>query len=213
MSDQTDDTEISLGAGKLLFLFFGLIVLCAAFFGVGYMIGKNSATPQVAIPNVPPPNAATNGAKPSSSIGHEATPAKTQDCATPGDCDQQPADTQPFYDSVGQKNVSPKLEPAAATPAAVTPAQKPPSRPEVAKPTTTAPGTGYIVQVAAVSKQQDADTLVNALRKKQYPVFVTSNPPNDKFFHVQAGPFADIKEAEAVKARLINDGYSPMLKR
>lgn len=211
MSDYQDDTEISLGAGKLLLLFFGLIILCGGFFGVGYMIGKNSAMPQVAASDAgTSPTAVTSAAKPSSAIRGETAPAKTQDCATPGNCDQQPADTQPFYDSVGQKNVSPKLEPAATA----APERKAPSQPEVAKSAATnAPGTGYIVQVAAVSKQQDADTLVNALRKKQYPVFVTSNPPNDQLFHVQAGPFTDIKEAEAVKARLINDGYSPILKR
>ena len=33
-------------------------------------------------------------------------------------------------------------------------------------------GTGYFVQVAAVSKQDDADALVDALKKKEYPAFV-----------------------------------------
>ena len=44
-------------------------------------------------------------------------------------------------------------------------------------------------------------------------MFITNNPPNDKLFHVQAGPFSDIREAEAVKMRLTNDGYTPILKR
>jgi DedD protein len=213
MSDYQDDTEISLGAGKLLFLFFGLVILCGGFFGVGYLIGKNSGTPQVAASNAQPATVTTGAAKPSSAIGGNAARSNTPDCATPGNCDQQPADSQPFYDSVGQKDVSPKLEPPAPaqTPAVVE--QKAMAPPQAPKSATSVAGTGYVVQVAAVSKQQDADTLVSALRKKQYPVFVTSNPPNDKLFHVQAGPFSDIKEAEAVKARLTNDGYSPMLKR
>jgi DedD protein len=216
MSDYQDDTEISLGAGKLLLLFFGLIILCGGFFGVGYMIGKNAGTPQAAASDAGPSAVPPNTAKPSSAIARETTPTKSQDCATPGNCDQQPSDSQPFYDSVGQKNVSSKLEPAtpAPAPAAAAGVQKTTAPPEVAKiAAATATGTTYIVQVAAVSKQQDADTLVSALRKKQYPVFVTSNPPADKLFHVQAGPFMDVKEAESVKARLINDGYSPILKR
>ncbi len=215
MSDHQDDTEISLGAGKLLLLFFGLVILCGGFFGVGYLIGKNSAVPQiVASDPATATTGATGGAKPSPAITRDAPSPKADDCATPGNCDQNPADSQKYYESVGDKNPTSKLDPP-PPPAPATPAQKPAVQPEVSRSATaTAPGTGsYIVQVAAVSKQQDADTLVNALRKKQYPVFVTSNPPTDKLFHVQAGPFTDIKEAEAVKARLTNDGYSPILKR
>lgn len=75
------------------------------------------------------------------------------------------------------------------------------------------PGTGYYVQVAAVTKQEDADALVDALKKKQYPAFVSGNAAVDKYFRVQVGPFGDIKEAEAMRSRLINDGYNPILKK
>src|SRR5216683_5374392 len=37
-----DDTEITLGTGKMLALFFGLVILCAVFFGMGYSMGKNA---------------------------------------------------------------------------------------------------------------------------------------------------------------------------
>jgi hypothetical protein len=30
---------------------------------------------------------------------------------------------------------------------------------------------------------------------------------------VQVGPFADIKDAEGMRSRLINDGYNPILKK
>jgi hypothetical protein len=30
---------------------------------------------------------------------------------------------------------------------------------------------------------------------------------------VQVGPFGDIKDAEAMRSRLINDGYNPILKK
>ena len=43
----------------------------------------------------------------------------------------------------------------------------------------------------------------NALQAKSYPVLITS-AANDKLFHVQVGPFADVKEAESWKAKLIN---------
>lgn len=75
----------------------------------------------------------------------------------------------------------------------------------------TLPTSGYFVQVAAVSKPDDAQALVDALKKKEYAAFVANS--TDKLFRVQIGPFADIKEAEATRGRLINDGYSPILKK
>lgn len=69
------------------------------------------------------------------------------------------------------------------------------------------------MQVAAVSKQEDADSLVDALKKKQYPAFVAAQVTSDKLFRVQVGPFQDVKDAEAMRARLIGDGYSPIVKK
>jgi cell division septation protein DedD len=70
----------------------------------------------------------------------------------------------------------------------------------------------YIVQVVAVSKQEDAEFLVAALRKKQYPVFLSSGG-GDALFRVQVGPFTDAKEAEAMRARLAGEGYNPIVKK
>ena len=39
------------------------------------------------------------------------------------------------------------------------------------------------------------------------------NPSPDKLFHVQVGPFADIKDAESARAKLVSDGYNPILKK
>ncbi len=39
----SEDTEITLGTGKMLALFFGLVALCAVFFGMGFSLGKSSA--------------------------------------------------------------------------------------------------------------------------------------------------------------------------
>jgi DedD protein len=69
-----------------------------------------------------------------------------------------------------------------------------------------------MVQVAAVSKREDADILVSALQKKQYPVFVAS-APGDALFHVQVGPFTDPKDAEAMRSRLSADGYNAIVKK
>ena len=50
--DENQEHEETTGTGRLLFLFLGMVVLCAVFFGLGYSLGKNSlpATAQAAEP-------------------------------------------------------------------------------------------------------------------------------------------------------------------
>jgi DedD protein len=191
------DTEITLGTGKLLFLFFGLVAICSMFFALGYSLGRKSE---------PAITTASAAASP------QIVPGTTK--ASSG----SPAAPMTFYKSVEQKDANPELTPAAdaktdpaAEPAGAAPAKTSPAdAPDAA---TTLPTAGYFVQVAAVSKQEDGDALVDALKKKEYPAFVAAPVPTDKLFHVQVGPFPDIKDAEAMRARLIADGYSPILKK
>jgi DedD protein len=119
---------------------------------------------------------------------------------------------------VEQKDANPELTPASdaktdttGVPATAAPAQAAPAT--TTDPATTLPTAGYLVQVAAVSKHEDADSLVDALKKKQYPAFVADPVPTDKLFRVQVGPFSEAKDAEAMRTRLIADGYSPILKK
>ena len=208
---QDQDTEVTLGTGRLLALFFGLVVICALFFSAGFSLGRKSAAPVLTEAVGSAPVATESAAKPAASRA-QAKP----DCATPDNCPDQAAastsDEMTFYKSVEQKDAKPQLEqPAQSAPASVassTPAAAPPA--ELASPGPL--GSGYMVQIAAVSKQEDADALVNALRKKQYPVFA-STLPTDKLFHVQVGPFSDIKDADAMKSRLMSDGYNPIVKK
>src|SRR6266404_6135618 len=75
-----------------------------------------------------------------------------------------------------------------------------------------AQGGAFTVQVAAVRHQEDAEALLGALRKKEYPVFLAS-AASDSLFHVQVGPFINQKEAEAMRGRLSGDGYNAILKK
>jgi cell division septation protein DedD len=128
-----------------------------------------------------------------------------------------------FYKSVEQKNANPELTPPVDTKADSTAAAatnststSSPNSTQAANPNDSAtalPTSGYFVQVAAVSKQEDAEALVDALKKKEYPAFVAAQATTDKLFRVQLGPFAEVKEAEARRTRLIGDGYSPFLKK
>ena len=212
MSDQ--DQEVTLGTGRLLGLFFGLVIVCALFFSLGFSLGRRSLPEPVAAASTTTPAIVGAEAKPSPARA-EAT--SKPDCATPGACletaPKSTTDELTFYKAVGQNEPKAKLEPPAppvAARVATRMAETKPVAPELQRAGML--GTGYMVQVAAVSKQDDAAALVQALRKKSYPV-ITTRGPNDKFYHVQVGPFADMKVAEATRTKLIGDGYNPILKK
>jgi cell division septation protein DedD len=100
-----------------------------------------------------------------------------------------------------------------STPAPVVRAT-PPSGASIAASLAAAPpaaGSGnFVVQVAAVSLQEDADLLAGALRSKGYTVSVRAQP--DKLIHIQVGPFSNHKDAEAMRQRLLGDGYNALVK-
>jgi cell division septation protein DedD len=204
MTSSSEDTEITLGTGKLLVLFFVLVAICAGSFSLGYKLGSksDSALPSAAV-NLP---ASTTGPKPASSASAPASSYKPAEpkSTTP---DAAAADGKPATGDT----TNPASSGAATSPS--TSPSAPPTSTNSADPATTLPVAAYFVQVAAVTKQEDADSLVDALRKKQYPAFVAASAAADKFFRVQVGPFPDIQEAEATRTRLIGDGYNPIVKK
>jgi len=185
--EEVNDTEITLGTGKMLGLFFGLVILCAVFFGMGFSMGKNSvkSTPELL------PSPAQSGPR-SAGSNKPASATSSGNTSQPG---QAPA---PQIGSNSGSSV-----PEAATPPDQSAGQTSPPP---------AAGSGYFVQVAAVSKQEDAEALVESLKGHQYQAII-ANQPSDKLFHVQVGPFADIKEAESMRTKLVSDGYNPILKK
>ena len=187
--EQSDDTEITLGTGKLLGIFFGLVFICSFFFAIGYRFGRANATgSQTEIVS--------------------ATPTGGSPAGKPGAGDKTPA-TQNASPSTDQPTPQPQATVSVTAPPA---ANNPPATP-VPTQEIRASATGtYTVQVAAVSKQEDAQSMVSALQKKQYPVFLT-NVPGDSLFHVQVGPFSDPKDAEAMRVRLVAEGYDAIVKR
>jgi len=202
----SQDTEITLGTGKMLGLFFGLVALNGAFFGMGYSLGRAGAhstftaadQSQAANGPVLRPSAMKSGSTSSSAAPSDnssisktsapkdaSAPSPVPSTATSGSTTNSTADT------------TPETKQADSAPDAAT----------------VLAAANYFVQVAAVSKQDDAQALVDALKKKQYTAFATNSSPSDKLYHVQVGPFGDVKEAEATKAKLVSDGYNPILKK
>ncbi len=233
----SDDTEITLGMGKLLGLFFLLAAICGVFFSIGYSLGKSTGREQAL--NDQPATAVTEPTATSSAsqnkpsavvaVKAEGEPAPQDQSAASnpqsnltfykavqqtGDGAQPPA-KEAHSNAIANTTAGPESAPVTTTKSATPPSTTASTpAPQV---TRTAPVTGpgtFVVQIAAVSREDDAVALAGALRKKSYNVFVVNNPvTNDKLYHVQVGPFASIQDAEAMKLRLTSEGYNPIVKR
>jgi DedD protein len=188
------DREISLGTPTILGIFFALALVCAAFFGFGYTMGRKSSPSVIAPPVESNLSTIPSAAKPTAGSPTLKAPPQIPNSAV-----------------VVPNNTAP----APAVPRGTSPADgmivgdKPPApTPVSAGPT---PAGSFVVQVAAVSSQDVADIELAALQKKGYNVAV-HHEPQDKLLHIQIGPFPDKKEAEAMRQRVIADGFNAIVK-
>ena len=243
----TEDSDITIGPGKLLGLFFMLVAICGVFFAIGYSLGKTSAREQAMNDKTPlsaslaaPSVGDSSAAKPSAAV-----PTKNQS-DTAASQDQGAKQEEPdltFFNSVkrsdrGKQDVTETATAAPPRPAVSKAKEQPMSKATAPAQTTAGASTtdastpatataradtkavvaatagGFVVQIAAVTREEDAAALAGALRKKNYSVFVVNNPAmHDKFYHVQVGPFTTMQDAEAVKVKLTGEGYNPIVKR
>ena len=205
------EREISLSTTTILGIFFALALLCAVFFGFGYSMGRKSAQP-VTSPAEVTTRSENSGSKPApgspaspstSSAGRQAA-GETQSAIVPLDAPNAAAqDSSQTPTPVKAIVPSPRSD----MPAEVT--FRPVSKPVAIVPVAAAlpsPGSS-VVQVAAMSHQEDADVVAVDLKRRGYTVAVR-HEPQDKLFHVQIGPFASKKEADAMRQRLQTDGYN-----
>lgn len=258
---ESTDTEITLGMKSLLGVFFGSVLVCGVFFGLGYSLGRGSVRPAPAAAEPSPaiavkPSTNSDSTAPptteSASTATSPSPAATAGEVNPKTVISDPAATNPSssaatptgqqYDYVATPQ-GPARKPAGAplkaiakprpgiaappptttTANAETPAQTPIAAPQpvltAVRPAPPAPVPAakpaaigsVMVQIAAISRQEDADILVSALRKHGYSV-VVRNDPKDSLLHVQIGPFGSRDDAKATRTRLLADGYNAILK-
>jgi DedD protein len=221
----TRDTELTLGSGTLLAIFFGLLLLCGLCFGAGYSMGHRAtsnaasgASPQPTPdqeplqPNgvIPKPSAiaqtpvaapADAAAADASAASNGAAPAGPAAPAAGGAPEADQAQPQ-VHPALGQGS-GPEQSSAAAPPAVHAALPQP-------APAQSLPAQQFMVQIAAVSDPQDAEVLVNALRQRNYPV-VARRDPADNYIHVRIGPFASRAIADQWRNKLLNDGYNAVV--
>ncbi len=205
------DTELTLGNGTLLAIFFGLLIVCGLCFGLGYVMGRHGAVPAVA--NLQP--------VPSAPASLQANASRTKPSAT---AQQGVAQTNPAVQSESTASLSvpvinfeatgaPAMDTTRlpeARPALDSTASAPkPAPPQTVRPAL-APQGPLMVQIAAVANPEDGEVLLNALRKRGYAVTVRREP-DDNLLHVRIGPFNSRDEANRWRQKLLNDGYNAII--
>lgn len=218
------DREISLGTTTVLGIFLALALVCALCFGFGYSMGRRSVPSALAnvstgisapLPeNKPTPGSLTPArssyAPPIESSGNAAASADTASGARPADRQKIKPAAATAADESGnatgsRSDLKQRQLPRPPEQASEQPVE--PSRTSAA-----APGTSF-VQVAAISAahKEDATMLKGSLERRGYSVTVRQGT-SDELLHVQIGPMATKKDAEAMKQRLLADGYNAIVK-
>jgi DedD protein len=205
------DSEITLSATTLLGIFFGLVLVCGVFFGFGYSTGRhgsdaaNANTPTTAAPSPNTEPAASHTPKPSAMESLQAaTTSKPNPTEVTESLDQDSTpDTTPSQPVAVKQNAL--TQAPASKPSAAALEAKPVSLPAAVS------GGTFMVQIAAVTRSEDANALASALRQRGYTVVVRSES-QDQLLHVQVGPFATRDEAKIMRTKLLGDGYNAILK-
>jgi len=216
------DTELTLSSTSLLLILFGLVLLCGLCFGVGYALGHRGTQDTAALvqpAGVEPATAQSDSgrSKPSANAqtGADSTPPDVNTAPdgsvasnTEGESVQSAAVAAAGGSSNEPANAAGQVRPALGTTA---PKAGPPTLPATSAvgPALPTPGS-VMVQIAAVSEQEDADVLMGALRKHGYAVAARRDPVDD-LIHVRVGPFKTRDEAEIWREKLLSDGYNAIV--
>ena len=188
------DREMTLGTSFIIGIFFALVLICAIFFAFGYSLGRRSALPASGIP-VPAATSTNTDTGASTSKPASGVPEAQAASTTGSDSSDEPTSSESKQEAVVLPAKLADKPATAGRTAAVIPSG----------------ATPFVVQVAAVSRQGDAAMLMSALKRKGYDAAI-HQVSQDKLLHVQIGPFPTKKDAEAMRQRLISDGYNAIVK-
>lgn len=189
MAKKSDgEVEVMLSDRQLILLFLVGVVLLAAFFGMGFMVGKRWAAPAPAATAAAgrPAEALTKMAenlqkpKPAS----ELAPAESAQAGVP--------------EASGKRDVS-----SPATPAAQ-------AETETYKVIEPRRGTVYL-QVGAPD-WRNAKILLDSLREKGFPSVIAPGPAAD-VFRVLVGPFEGAEEMASMRLKLKAAGFDPIVRK
>ena len=206
MAGGKGDGDRSIGSSHILGLFFGTVLLCCIFFVLGFVMGRDQSSSSNRVDSSRKA-AATESAPPagwavSSPAASTPAPGKRSGAAA-----ENRAETPKAV--VESPKPAAKATPPAAPPKKV-PDKKPATAGKYAAPLI--PRGAIVLQIAALTKDQDALAMAAALQDHGFPTFVLE-PTTDKFYRVQVGPYADAKSADQAKHSLEHEGFKVIIKR
>ncbi len=202
-------------------LFLLMLLFSGVFFSLGYVMGRNQYEGQVRAENnvasKTGPGYMPSNISPPKKIVNDPPPADDPDPAT--------SSSSPVWNLGSKTNASaePHLDAPPVSKVAVDTSSKsasiksrmqtqpiavhsPPKSSKTSLNAPAIPSGAYVIQVAALLKQDDAIAIAGSLQKKHYAVYV-QNPQRDKYYRVQVGPFKDQKSADAAKKGLEGEGF------
>jgi cell division septation protein DedD len=214
-------SERVLESKHVIGLFLLMLLFSGIFFSLGYVMGRNQYDGQVRAAMT------TMGrTEPAYIPKNDPAPKKVAEDTTTADSDPSTDSTSPawtFPSTNGPANAEPHLDTPAVVKTPDSPAQPSNSKgkkvqaqpvsarvvTKTSRPSATVPAIpsgSYVIQVAALMRQDDALAIAGNLQKKHYSVYVQS-PQKDKYYRVQVGPFKDQKSADAAKKGLEGEGF------
>lgn len=192
----------------LLGVFLGIVVLCGVFFTLGYVMGRTQYDTSV--------RAAVNSGPAKPAVDPASKPPQKTATSVPAAGDWN------FYRGAESKPPAQTLKPSEPPKQAASPGQSASAHPAPAKPAPRniparmkaplVPRGAILLQIAALTRENDALALAEALQQKEYPAFVLA-PAGDNLYRVQVGPYADAKSADSARRSLERDGFKAITKR
>jgi DedD protein len=200
----------------LIGLFLGVVILCAVFFSLGYVMGKSQYNGSVhaafephsvpAIPAVP-------------AVEKEKVVRREPASSAAGDWDFYADKSHNQIEAAAPEEKSDSPAPLhskrESTPFIVPLDDRKPLHVSSAAVRSASPKTSngaVIFQVAAVTRQGDALAMADALQRKKFPSFVLA-PSSDNFYRVQVGPYPDQRSADAARSALDRAGFKTIIRR
>lgn len=203
-------------------LFLLMLLFSGVFFTLGYVMGRNQYDGQVSAAIT---NSRTPEREPVVPAKPEPAPKRTaeapaaapeSDPATSGNNSDwefygssKPAKGEPHLEPVPKASATPPASKTVSAKAKVEPLPPAQAAAKTGKPVTNAPlisNGALVLQVAALTKQDDALSIASSLQKKHFAAYVQT-PQRDKFYRVQVGPFKEKKAADAAKKGLESEGF------
>jgi len=211
-SDRVLESKHVIGLFLLMLLFSGV------FFTLGYVMGRNQYGGQV---NAEGNTFVKSVSEPSAKSLSSSKNAREEQAEQPPSRESDPATSASsgIWDLGKPANTKPQLEepraPVVAAPPtptigkALTQPVPVPVSAKAGRGTANAPlipSGAYVLQVAALLKQDDALSIASGLQKKHFAAYVQT-PVKDKYYRVQVGPFKDQKTADVAKKGLEGEGF------